>query len=197
MSVLRFQTNVPAEVALAYDGGKEVEGQYGPQIMFSLAAAPGGENTMYLPPHVAERMRELRIAKGERFAVTKAEVKSGNRKGIEWQVQRVDPPKQSELAAPPHANGNGAATREVTGDGPAPNGHSTTPVRNNHTPVPFVATGHGQFLLSAIVNTIDICAAAQQYAAAKGMAITFSSEDIRAFAISTFIQHSRENGGGR
>jgi len=60
-----------------------------------------------------------------------------------------------------------------------------------------VATGHGQFLLSAIVNTIDICAAAQQYAAAKGMAITFSSEDIRAFAISTFIQHSRENGGGR
>lgn len=100
MSVLRFQTNVPVEVALAYSDGKEIEGQYGPQVMFSLAESPNGEKTMYVPPIVAERFRELHIDKGQRVRVCKDEVKNGNRRGIQWDVSRIDPDPRWEHPAP-------------------------------------------------------------------------------------------------
>jgi hypothetical protein len=49
-NTLKFQLNVPARVALSFPTGKEVEGQFGPQIMFSLCLAPAGEKLMYVPP---------------------------------------------------------------------------------------------------------------------------------------------------
>ena len=206
MSILRFQTNVPVEVALAYSDGKEVEGQYGPQQMFSLAESPNGEKTMYVPPIVAERFKELHIDRGQRVQVCKAEVKNGQRRGIEWQVTRIDPdprcqnPPRPEPPAPLPAKVNGAAVPVRAGGDPG-NGQSITPVRaangNGHTPLPFSASGHGQYCLSALVNTIDMCIAAEQYAQVKGRDLHFTSEDIRAFTISFFIQHSRENGGLR
>ncbi len=57
-------------------------------MMYSLADG----HVMYVPLHIGERIRELRIGPGERFSLVKAEVKTGNRRGIEWQVARVDPP---------------------------------------------------------------------------------------------------------
>jgi hypothetical protein len=34
--ILRFDTNVPVEVALRFSDGKHVEGRYGDQVMYSL-----------------------------------------------------------------------------------------------------------------------------------------------------------------
>jgi len=60
--------------------------------------------------------------------------------------------------------------------------------------VPFAGRQDGQYILSALVNMIDICAAAQQYAQAKGMQLRFSGEDVRALAITCFIQQKKEGG---
>lgn len=93
---VRFSTNIPEEVALRFADGKQVQSRIeggADQMMYSLA----GERVMYVPLHVAEKIRELHIGPGERFTVCKAEVKNGNRRGIEWQVSRVDPdPRRQE-----------------------------------------------------------------------------------------------------
>jgi len=76
MEVLRFQTNVPEEVALKFGDGKGVAGKYGDQVLFTLTDG----RLMYLPPAVAERIRELGIVRGEVFQVVKREVaKDGKR----------------------------------------------------------------------------------------------------------------------
>ena len=79
---VQFQTNVPVEVALKYNDGKEVNGQYGDQVLYTLTDG----RVMYVPPIVKRRIDELGIARGELFTLTKAEKKNGTRRTIEWLV---------------------------------------------------------------------------------------------------------------
>ena len=90
MNVLRFQTNIPVEVALRRGTAKQVEGLYGPQVMYRLM----DDRVMYVPLIVAERVRELDIGYGEPFEICKAEVRNGNRRWIEWRVSRLEQPQQ-------------------------------------------------------------------------------------------------------
>jgi len=79
---VQFQTNVPVEVALKYGDGKEVNGQYGDQVLYTLSDG----RVMYVPPIVKRKIEELRIGRGELFTLTKAEKKNGTRRMIEWVV---------------------------------------------------------------------------------------------------------------
>ena len=79
---VQFQTNVPVEVALKYNDGKEVNGQYGDQVLYTLTDG----RVMYVPPIVKRRIDELGIGRGELFTLTKAEKKNGTRRTIEWLV---------------------------------------------------------------------------------------------------------------
>jgi hypothetical protein len=191
---IRFSTNVPAVVALAFDEGKDVEGRYGDQVMYSLQ----GERVMYVPPIVREKMVALGIRRNDPIRITKAEARDGNRKGIQWLVERVQPEEFVPAPAPPQvvrpageAAQEGIYTPGSNGSS-AGNGNGARPIPPS---VPFVGTGAGGWLLSALVNTIDICEAAQKYAHAKNFEIRFEAADVRALAITAFIQHSREGGG--
>jgi hypothetical protein len=77
-----FQTNVPVEVALKYGDGKDVNGQYGDQVLYTLTDS----SVMYVPPIVRKQIEDLGIGRGDLFNVTKAEKKNGARRTIEWQV---------------------------------------------------------------------------------------------------------------
>ena len=79
---VQFQTNVPVEVALKYNDGKEVNGQYGDQVLYTLTDG----RVMYVPPIVKRKIDELGIGRGELFTLTKAEKKNGTRRTIEWLV---------------------------------------------------------------------------------------------------------------
>jgi hypothetical protein len=61
--ILRFNTNAPVEVALRWDDGKRVEGRYGEQVMYTLE----DDRVMYVPPVVAQQIRELGIRAREAF----------------------------------------------------------------------------------------------------------------------------------
>jgi len=54
---VQFQTNIPVEVALKYGDGKEVNGQYGDQVLYTLTDG----RVMYVPPIVKRRIEELGI----------------------------------------------------------------------------------------------------------------------------------------
>lgn len=58
---VQFQTNVPVEVALKYNDGKEVSGQYGDQVLYTLTDG----RVMYVPPIVKRRIDELGIGRGD------------------------------------------------------------------------------------------------------------------------------------
>ena len=75
---VQFQTNVSIDVALKYNDGKEVTGQYGDQVLYTLTDG----RVMYVPPIVKKKIDELGIGRGELFTITKAEKKNGTRRTI-------------------------------------------------------------------------------------------------------------------
>ena len=166
---IAFQANVPVTVALAYADGLQVEGRFGDQIMYTLA----DERVMYVPPVVRTKLVELGIHPWEPFTICKAERKEGNRRFIEWQVRKEN-------------NSNGLPSSETPPVNGQTNGLGTPKPSNGHS-----AVSH---LQHALMSSIDAALAAEQYAATKGFSVRFGSEDLRAMALSLFIQHAREGG---
>jgi hypothetical protein len=183
-----FQTNVPVTAALAYPDGMKVEGRYGDQVMYSLT----DDRVMYVPPIVRNKLTDLGIRQNEPFSICKVEQRDGNRRYIEWVVKRlpVEQPSNGDSAnagalppaGPPVANGVSAAGN---GDG-----------KPRAKPVGASNGSHGALasLRSALAASIDAAIEAERYATDHGLSIRFGSEDLRAMALSLFIQHAREGG---
>lgn len=185
--VLRPQTNIPEMISLAFDEGRKVEGRFGDQVMFTLA----DERVVYVPPIVESKINQLGIRKGDQFELLKKEVVNGTRKSIEWYVTRVNAtgPAACSQAAKPQEQAPRPESR--SGDQPQSTPTSAPKVNGNgsgHVPVPYAGTEAGNFLLSALVNSVDIWLATQQYARVKGLELAVTSEDVRALAITAFIQ---------
>jgi hypothetical protein len=187
-----FQINVPVTAALAYADGIKVEGRYGDQVMYSLS----DERVMYVPPAVRDQLLQLGIRQREPFSICKAERREGNRRFIEWVVKRLpseQPSVQSyELTRDQRLPGAAPSTTPATGGVGAqgngkPNGAVAGAPNGSHT---------GQELRAALVASIDAALEAERYAAEQGLSVRFGSEDLRAMALSLFIQHAR-NGGVR
>jgi hypothetical protein len=196
---LRFETNIPQPVALAFDDGISVEGRYGDQVMYTLE----DERVMYVPPIVQEQIKRLHIQRGDPFQVVKREKKAGNRRSIEWAVERLEtrepapstPSKATDEAASraPEFSSTRESSIALANNGNAPSVGN----RSSEAALPFAGTPQGHYILSALVNMVDTTVAVEAYAKAKGRELHFSTEDIRALTITCFIQRTRENGGVR
>jgi hypothetical protein len=151
---IAFQTNVPVTVALAYADGLQVEGWFGDQIMYTLA----DERVMYVPPVV--RTKLVGIQPREPFIICKAERKEGNRRFIEWQMNKEGNSDDLPPSETPPVNGqaNGPDTPKPS------NGQSSGVSR----------------LQQALASSIDAAIAAEQCAITKGFSLRFGSEDLRA-----------------
>jgi hypothetical protein len=90
LNILRFQLNVPTQVALQSSQGVIVEGRYGNRMMFSLVDG----RVMYVPPIVATKIEAEGIGAGERFELCKAQIKNGHGRSVEWALRRLDPEEQ-------------------------------------------------------------------------------------------------------
>jgi len=105
--IIRFEPNVPVEVALKFADGRDVEGQYGPQKMFSCTDG----RVFYVNSAVAEKITAAGIQPRQPLRICKRQ--SG--RTTEWQIEPVAAPKPAptaaaaialppQLAAPPDAN---------------------------------------------------------------------------------------------
>jgi hypothetical protein len=81
-ALVQLQTNIPVEAALKYSDGKDVTGQYGDQVLYTLSDG----RVIYVPSIVKKKIEKAGIARGELFSITKAERKNGTRRTIEWPV---------------------------------------------------------------------------------------------------------------
>src|SRR6266545_3103708 len=92
--VLKCKPNVPEEIALKFPDGINVSGQYGSQVLYTLA----DNRRLYVPPIVAAKIKELQVVPEEPFSLCKR-IEPGNQ--VQWEVKRVDPPASGpELVAP-------------------------------------------------------------------------------------------------
>ena len=169
---VQFQTNVPVEVALKYNDGKEVNGQYGDQVLYTLTDG----RVMYVPPIVKRRIDELGIERGELFTLTKAEKKNGTRRTIEWLVAAEQ--SESRHTQTSDRGVNGRQRRNGVGEGIAGNGHARRPSASSDAKG-FLVTGQGQFLLESLAAAVDAAATTERYATACGVELQFTSEDVR------------------
>ena len=181
---VQFQTNVPVEVALKYNDGKEVTGQFGDQVLYTLTDG----RVMYVPPIVKKKIEEAGIARGELFTITKAERKNGTRRTIEWVIAtdggaapgRVpDAGRASGARQPSPSNGTPApATRQTV--------QTNRRVMQPVDPKGFLATGPGQSLLQAFSAAIDLAASIERCASTCGVPLQFTSADVREIGLSIY-----------
>jgi hypothetical protein len=187
--VLRFVIDSPVEVALRFETGKHVAGRYGDQVMYSLL----DNRVMYVPPYVEQRIRELAIAAGEPLLLCKQGKTDGNRRWVEWSVRRAP---QQPLPSP----------NETVAAGPAPgktqnqrngstNGNANGASEKALVVMPNVISGAGITAMELALNgAAEIAQRVEGRAAAKSYSLRFSNEDIRAIALTIFIQAMREGG---
>jgi hypothetical protein len=180
-----FEANVPVTATLAYADGLKVKGRFGDQVMYSLTDG----RVMYVPPLVRDKLVELGIRQNEPFNICRAERREGNRRFIDWVVQ-PDSSASSAQSAGAHrdapqspANGDGSAHGKSNGNG---NGRPANGLG--------VVGAAESALRTALMTSIDAALAAEQYASAHGLSVRFGSEDLRAMALSVFIQHARDGG---
>ena len=189
--ILRFNVNVPAEVALRYGEGKRVQGRYGEQVMFTLV----DDRVMYVPLFVGDRIGELQIRPGQPFEICKAEARDGNRRWIEWYVRRLEDSPQTVLSSStavlrePHNGPNGGANPSFRPLQPES--------RSDGALVPVPVGGSRVLWMELSMNAaVEIAQRVEQRAALRNQPIHFTSEDVRAIALTMFIQTSREGGMG-
>ena len=86
MNIIRFEMNVPKQVALGTSQGTLVEGRYGDRVMYRLFDG----RVMYVPPVIAAKIEAQGIIPGELFELCKTQIPNGSRRTIEWRLRRVE-----------------------------------------------------------------------------------------------------------
>jgi len=193
--ILRFNTNAPVELALQWNDGKRVEGRYGEQVMYTL----DDNRVMYVPPVVAQKIRELGIRAREPFEICKTELRQDNKRWIEWRVRKIEEPRHpAELANAPEA----AAADPSNNAQNHRNGSTHQAARTldfqaspDGTLLPIPVTGPGIMAMElAMSGAAEIAQRVESRSRIRNYSLQFTSEDIRAIGLTMFIQAMRERG---
>ena len=223
MAVIKFDPNVPVEVALKYDSGRRVESRktftdtdgketrLPDQMLYTVC----GDDTMYLPLHIGEMIDRLGIKKLELVSICKR-VKG---KATKWEVKRVGdtqteaiPPNNFDqlptsidatpIERQPTNSVNQVQQRKaVTPSKSSPPAATPAPIAQGTTHDRPIAAGHTHASLTmaaSYIAIIDAMKLAEQYATSKGipvkpLVIEFLAEDVRAGAATIYIQACKDN----
>ena len=195
--ILRFNVNAPVAVALRWDDGRRVEGRYGEQIMYTL----DDDRVMYVPPVVAQRIRELGIRPREAFEICKAELREENKRWIEWRVRKLEEPRHPDSS--PNAPEAAAA---IPSNNAQNHRDGTTDRTSARPPLEFQATTDGTLLPVpvtgaritamelALSGAAEVAQRVESRARMRNYSLQFTSEDVRAIGLTMFIQAMRERG---
>jgi hypothetical protein len=179
------------------DQGVETPGRWGDQYRYMFR----GNQIAFLDPVIHQLICNTGAAPGDRIQFWRQETRAGTRKGpVQYRVDKLGygEPEPPAAAAPadafdahvqatsPPATARPAAP--ITAP-PAAAPIAASPRVEQATPAPptSVLPAHTTMLASALVAAVDAAATAESYAEAHGRRVTFTSEDLRAFALSIYI----------
>ncbi len=197
---VRFEFGTPALVALKYSAGKEVAGQFGDQVFFTLDDG----RCMYVEPEVAEQIEALAVEPGEPIEILKRRVPNGRSKPLtKWEVRRAD-------EAPAEARDLGRPVTAPSGEKmrPEQHPHSTPLARQLEQSIAVVEQQKAaqpplaQVLGPSAGALFELCGYAAVDAAAKvaayalkaGLIVSFGAEDVRCLWNSFYIQATKQGG---
>ena len=177
--VFNFEPDTPAIISLKYRTGKEFNRNGRRGFTYTLT---NGLVTFF-PPDVDREIQALHLDAGQPIKITKT-------KAGAWEIERV-------------AGGSGES---FGGDASRPMGYNSAPTsetvtdgarqhcsnHNTNGSAPPLTTRESQAFYRQLVASIEAVKSAELHAVQIGHPVTFSSEDIRALAISGFIQQARE-----
>ena len=219
MAKIRFDANVPVEVALKFSEGKlspstfkdEMGRPFPDQMFYTLA----GDDTMYVPLMVSEQITKLGIRRMELISI----VKRVTGKVTRWLVQRVgdnEPPPNAFDDIPTAIDAtplerqlttsiNQAQQRKVPVQGNPPavaavQTPSPESAPHNNTDLTPSATGHTRasaVMAAALIAGIDAMIVTEQYAKAKGVEVKpftlhFIADDLTRIAATLYIQAAKD-----
>jgi hypothetical protein len=184
-----FEANVPVMATLAYPDGLKVQGRFGDQVMYSLTDG----RVMYVPPMVRDKLVELGIRQNEPVAICRTERRDANRRFVDWVVQ-PDGSAAPVQSATAHSDTPGLPVNGDSGARVKSNGNGNGNGNGKPASAPASSRTAETALRAALTASIDAALAAEQYASVHGLSIRFGSEDLRAMALSLFIQRARDGG---
>jgi hypothetical protein len=188
-NVLRPEWNTPYTLALKFDTGKEVEGRFGNQVMFTVITDTNETKQLYLDMPVAAEIVRLGIRAGVRFSLVKREVKVGRKPTPRWEISLIDPVHPGVVIAQPaqpayQVQQPGIAAQAVT---VRPSALPRTSSQPNDIAVnPWFANA-GDAMLACLLTAYGVV---DGLTAAKPD-LEMNEEDIRNIGVSLFIEYNR------
>jgi stage V sporulation protein SpoVS len=196
--IIRFQANEPETFGLRFPEGKEVEGRFGAQVMFSTVDG----RIFFVDVPVAARIHAMRLSEGEVITITKRSVKDGRKQSIKWEIERTadfEPVEVEPEQKPVEVEPVQKPALATLAPAASSKDHSTSNTN--------IVT---RSLAGALCSAIDAVLLAAEYAKSRGVdavvVIDFNAEDIRTLANTALISMQREqenafkyrhsNGGG-
>jgi hypothetical protein len=180
MQTQQFEFGQPTYIALKFRTGQLVKKEWGDSVRYTLVNG----KSAFFPVDVDENIKALNLGPRESFKV----IRRREGPAVVWDIEREEVSR----------NGNGpepcasANPEPVSAFGSKSTTSDPEPIRK---PVATanLNTPQSQYIMRQLVAAIEVAAAAEKYAlTALGRTVEFSHEDIRALAISGFIQQSRE-----
>jgi hypothetical protein len=198
MAIIKFETNVPQLLSLAFSEGKPVVSPMtGAQLMFSTVDA----DRFYVPPIVGEKLKEHGVTARQQFELCKRQVG----RSIEWQVKTHNAAEGAVSEATPTAapvrSLKGTASQgynsDVHGDRPLTATLDATYTAISEPP-PSGSTREisprAKQMMAAMLDAVDVVIETERYLERRGLEVQAEFESIRAIAATFFIQESK--GGG-
>lgn len=192
METIKFETNMPQVLALAFTEGKAVESQFtGPQVMFSTVDG----RRMYLAPFVAEKIKAAGIVARTPFEICRKQVG----RSIEWQVRTHNAGAVSEATpAPVQQSPKQTALQGSALQGYNGNAHQAmmaTALDATYTamaqPDTRTFSARAKRMMAAMIDAVDVVIETEMYLERRGVESQAEFESIRAIAATFFIQESK------
>lgn len=201
---IKLEYGVPQVVAFKFLQGKSYTGNYGTRFLYTMS----DDRRMWVDHEdgadIERQLRELGAQRGEFVRLTKVRYPRGGGHAI--RVERV-----AESYEAPAASGNDDTAAQLEKSIAIARSHGAQAFQRNAHVLPAAAAASPDSqaaaaavrdnsphdnpvaarLMSCYMSALDAVHEAQQYATRKGMGITFTSDDIRASAITLYIQHEK------
>jgi hypothetical protein len=195
MAIIKFETNVPQLLSLAFSEGKPVVSPMtGAQLMFSTVDA----DRFYVPPIVGEKLKEHGVTARQQFELCRRQVG----RSIEWQVKThnaaADAVSQATPTAAPVRTVNETTPKEYTGNRDrsmtAALDATYTAMSQPAQPAPREISPRAKQMMAAMLDAVDVVIETERYLERRGLEVQAEFESIRAIAATFFIQGCK--GGG-
>ena len=194
---IKLEYGIGRLVSFKFLQGKNVEGLYGPQVLFTCE----DDARLYLDcedgSDVERQLADLGVQRNEGVILTKIRHPRGG--GHSRRVARAEPNEDAKFVeqlrgsdrACPAAEGRTGGSENLAADAAPAIAETPKPAIQTHTNTAAPATPEAAGMMAAMCAAVDAIIETHAYAQRRGLGVTFSEESVRAIGLSIYIGQQR------